>query len=120
MQEVRELIWQRFEALDPVLDEQGRRRLAAAEARALRQHDPQLVAYHGQGPLSERAAPDDHGRRRRLERRAHPVVEDRIAEVCRRDRHPHHRLPPAAWRQQMENAGFSGTVVHAILLGKAG
>ena len=35
MQEVGELIRQRFEALDPVLDEQGRRRFAAAEARAL-------------------------------------------------------------------------------------
>ena len=34
MQEVGELIRQRFEALDPVLDEQGRRRFAAAEARA--------------------------------------------------------------------------------------
>ena len=35
MQEVGELILQGFEAFDPVLDEQGRRRLAAAEARAL-------------------------------------------------------------------------------------
>ena len=35
MQDAAELIRQRYEALDPVLDEQARRRFAAAEARAL-------------------------------------------------------------------------------------
>lgn len=44
MQEVGELIRQRFEALDPVLDEQGRRRFAAAEARALGRGGVTLVS----------------------------------------------------------------------------
>ena len=35
MSDTAALIWQRFEALDPVLDEQARRRFVAAEARAL-------------------------------------------------------------------------------------
>jgi hypothetical protein len=35
MMDAAQLIRQRFEALEPVLDEQGRRRFAAAEALAL-------------------------------------------------------------------------------------
>ena len=44
MQEVGERIRQRFEALDPVLDEQGRRRFAAAEARAFGRGGVTLVS----------------------------------------------------------------------------
>ena len=44
MQGVGDLIRQRFEALDPVLDEQGRRRFAAAEARALGRGGVMLVS----------------------------------------------------------------------------
>ena len=53
--------------------------------RVRRQVDPPLARADGTPALSAHARADDHGRRRRLQRRACPAVEGRAAEARRRD-----------------------------------
>ena len=64
------------------------------------------------GRLSRRHPAADHRRRRRLQRLPRPGVEDRTGRPRRRDRPDHHRLPPAARYQQVEQNRAPAVLLH--------
>jgi hypothetical protein len=61
----------------------------------------------GKKPLPQRRPAADLRRRRRIQRLPSPRLEDRTRQARRRDRPAHHRLPPAAGHQQVEQVDMT-------------
>ena len=66
----------------------------------------------GSAAYPRRVPAADHRRRRRLQRLPHPAVEDRAGPPRRRHRADHHRVPPAARHQQMEQDRAPAVLPH--------
>jgi len=90
----------------------GQRRHRSRYCSLCRSQHPRLVAKHGARGLPGRKRVADHRRRRRQQQFPVATVEGRTAELGRRDRPKHRRLPLSSRDKQVEQGGAQALFPH--------